>query len=399
MQALLIALAECRDPFEAMYSNQLLKSTFLKTNITYIISNIDKAHAFEWIATHIDSTKFNLNFILLNPRYSELEKFLVHHHIKVDRITYKRKKDILEALIKTYNLLRRNKTDIVHTHLFDANIVGLTAAWILGIKKRIHTRHHADFHHIYYPKAIKYDKVVNRLSTHIIAISDVVRNILIDKENAATEKVHLIHHGFQLNDFEVVSNSTISLLRKKYTSTNSTPIIGVISRFTEWKGIQFIIPAFEKLLKTHPNALLILANANGDYRNEINKLLHNIPENNYVKIPFEADIFSLYKLFDIFIHVPITNEVEAFGQTYVEALAAGVPSIFTLSGIANEFIKDRKNALVVPHQNSEAIYTAMNEILVNSTLAAELINNGKKDVSLRFTLTKMILSLEQLYAK
>jgi glycosyltransferase involved in cell wall biosynthesis len=367
--------------------------------ITYIISNINKSLAFEWISIYLNKDKFDLNFILLNRSDSDLEFFLKSNNIKVNRIYYKSKRDIPKAIIKTITILKKQKTTIVHTHLFDANMVGLTAAWLMGIKKRIHTRHHSNFHHVYYPKAIKYDKIVNRLSTDIIAISEIVKNILINKENVPTKKVHLIHHGFQLNDFGEVRESTISKLRKKYILTNSTPVIGVISRFTEWKGIQFIIPAFEKLLKNYPHALLILANANGDYKNEIEKLLHIVPEQNYIKIPFEADIFSLYKLFDVFIHVPITNEVEAFGQTYVESLAAGVPSIFTLSGIANEFIKDRQNALVVPHQNAEAIYNAINELLDNKALTAELVSNGKKDVLFKFNLNKMILSLELLYAK
>lgn len=368
-------------------------------NITYIVSNINKSLAFEWISKYLNQDKFHLDFILLNPENSDLELFLINNNIMVNRVTYKNKKDIPRAIFDICRILKKHNTTIVHTHLFDANIVGLTAAWLIGIKRRIHTRHHSNFHHVYYPKAIKYDKIANRLSTKIVAISEVVKTILIDKEKVAPEKVYLIHHGFQLNDFEKVDELAISKLRKKYILSPSKPIIGVISRFTEWKGIQYIIPAFTKLLKKYPHSLLILANANGDYQPDIEKLLHTIPKHNYIKINFEPDISSLYKLFDMFIHAPITNEMEAFGQTYVESLAAGIPSIFTLSGIANEFIVNRQNALVVPHKNSEAIYNAMKELLENKELKDKLIYNGKKDVIFRFNLNKMILSLEHLYAK
>ena len=295
--------------------------------------------------------------------------------------------------------LRRTKTQLVHTHLFDANIIGLSAAYLLRIKKRIHTRHHSDFHHIYHTKAIKYDKLINFMSTDIVAISEVVKNILLKKENVSPEKVHLINHGFELEQFITQPLSAINTLEQKYFPINSYPIIGVISRYTEWKGIQYIIPAFEKIRETFPEALLVLANANGDYKTEIQKLLKGIPKKNFVEIPFEGAIFSLYKTFDVFVHVPIAKEIEAFGQTYVEALASGIPSVFTLSGIANEFISDRHNALVVPFKNSAAIELAIQELLTNKELVQTLVQNGQDDVKKRFQSAKMILSLEELYKK
>src|SRR5256885_4070776 len=42
------------------------------------------------------------------------------------------------------------------------------------------------------------------------------------------------------------------------------------------------------------------------------------------------------KLLDVFVHAPIAPQVEAFGQVYVEAMAAGVPSVITRAGIRSE---------------------------------------------------------------
>jgi hypothetical protein len=63
--------------------------------------------------------------------------------------------------------------------------------------------------------------------------------------------------------------------------------------------------------------------------------------------------------------VPIDDTIEAFGQTYIEALISGVPSVFTLSGVASEFIENGKNALVVDYKNSEQISVAIDQILTN----------------------------------
>jgi glycosyltransferase involved in cell wall biosynthesis len=369
----------------------------LKTNITYIVSNINKALAFEWISSYLNKNKYNLNFILLNSEKSDLEEYLIQNKIPVKRINYSSKKDFISAIFDCYKILKKHKTSIVHTHLVNANIIGLTAAWLARVPKRIQTRHHSNYHHLYFPKAVKYDKFANKLSTDIVAISEVVKEVLLRLENVPENKIHLIHHGFLLDEFINVSESSHLKIQEKYNPNKSSPVIGVISRYIELKGIQYIIPAFVKLIQTYPDALLILANSTGSYKEEIKKQLEILPKKNYVEIPFETDIFSLYKIFDIFIHTPVGTNVEAFGQTYVEALAAEVPSIFTLSGIANEFIKNNHNALVVPFKNSEEILDSINILLSDRNLVTKLVSNGKNDVHSMFGLKKMILSLETLY--
>jgi glycosyltransferase involved in cell wall biosynthesis len=101
-------------------------------------------------------------------------------------------------------------------------------------------------------------------------------------------------------------------------------------------------------------------------------------------------------LFSIFIHVPIDEDSEAFGQTYIESLASGVPSIFTLSGVANEFIKNNYNAIVVKHKNSSEIKDAIMEILQNEILRTSLIDNGKISVN-QFGINDCVNKLENLY--
>ena len=46
-----------------------------KKRITYIVSNIDKALTFEWAAELLDTDRFSVTFILLNPGDAELERF------------------------------------------------------------------------------------------------------------------------------------------------------------------------------------------------------------------------------------------------------------------------------------------------------------------------------------
>ena len=275
-------------------------------------------------------------------------------------------------------------------------MIGLTAAWVLGIKKRIYTRHHSTFHHENFPKAVKYDKWANNISTHIIAISVNVKNILTYMEKVPESKISLIYHGFKLNIVKAKDQLKIESLNIKYKLNNSAPIVGVIARYINWKGIQYIIPAFKKLLVDYPNAKLVLANSVGPHIENIQIALKTLSPDSYVEIPFENDIFSLYPSFDIYVHVPINKEIEAFGQTYVEALAAGVASIFTLSGIGSDIIKDGFNALVVNYKSSDDIYNKMIILLTDKKLRNRLIANGQKSVS-KFSFDKFVKALKFLY--
>ena len=368
------------------------------TKITYILSNIDKAIAFEWIAEKLNKHRFELSFILLNNKEPFLYQWLQKSGIECYYIPFLGKKSYPKTFFKTLRLLQKIKPSIVHTHLFDANLIGLSAAKISGIKKTIYTRHHSSFHHEYYPEAVKWDKLTNWLATDIVAISKNVTQVLVQQENVNPQKVHLIHHGFDLKKFNSVNPEIVIKLKEKYKLTNNAPIVGVISRFITWKGIQYIIPAFKQLLKDYPNAKLVLTNASGPDNIIIeNQLQQELKPHQYQTIIFESNLFALYQLFDVYVHVPINNHIEAFGQTYVEALASGIPSVFTLSGVANEFIEHRKNALVVNYKNSNEIYYAVDLILSDKELTNSLIENGKKTIK-PFNLPLFIQELEKLYA-
>jgi glycosyltransferase involved in cell wall biosynthesis len=370
----------------------------MKKNITIVLSNIFRAVTHEWMIEMLDKEKFNISFILMNPIDSAMEDYLKKNNIKHIRINYRGKKDLLKAIFSIFFFLRKNKTDVIHTHLFDANIAGLIAAYFALVRKRIYTRHHSIYHHRFFPKAVKYDRLANYLATDIIAISENVNDILLKMENVNPSKIRLVHHGFRFADFDSVTDERIEILKNRYNAKNKYPVVGVISRLTWWKGVQHIIPAFKKLLKDYPDALLIIANAGGDYKKEITKLLNELPGENHIEIEFESDFIALYKLFDVFVHVPVDNQSEAFGQTYVEALASGIPSVFTLSGIGSEFVKHKHNAWVVDYENEEDIYTGIKTLLSNRSLAEKITIEGKKEARGLFAVEKMISSFEKIYS-
>lgn len=368
-----------------------------RRKVVYIISHIDKAIGFEWITEKLDRSRFDLSFILLNDKPSHLAKYLQEQGIPARELHFTGKWSMPLVLLKVINLLRKIKPDVIHTHMYGADIIGQVAGKILRIKKRIYTRHSSNENRKYHNKR-KIDHLVNSLSTHILAISENVKNILVTEEGVDPKKIRLIHHGFDLEKFGNVPRNQVEELSIKYNPQKKAPVIGVVARYSHWKGIQYTIEAFKKILQDYPDALLLLANAkHGDYKKELEVLLSELPQNSYYEIEFEQNSFALFQLFDVYVHIPIDAELEAFGQTYVEALAAGIPSVFTNSGVAREFIHHQKNALVVDFQDSGQVYQSVLKILTDAGLREILISNGKEDVKKLFSLEEMINNLEKLY--
>lgn len=369
----------------------------MKTKLIYVFSFIENSLAFEWMAQAMDASRYDIHYVFLNPVYPALAVEFAKAGYQVTYYNYNGKKDFPAVTWQLIKLFRKLKPDIVHAHLFDASLAALSAARLCGVPKRIYTRHHSTFHLDYHKHAVKYDKFINSNATHIVAITKNVAEVLINREGVNPAKVFIVNHGFNFSSFNDIDQQRIEKLKIKYNATNRHPVVGVISRFTEWKGIQFIIPAFKKLLNTHPDSLLILANANGDYITELDHELAQLPINSYCKIKYEQDVLALYKLFDVFVHVPINNHAEAFGQVYVEAMASGLPCIFTHSGIANDFIATDFNAVVVPYENADAITDALNKIISDAAFANKIAAQGKQDALQHFDIKRMIDSLEKVY--
>jgi len=366
--------------------------------VLQIISDTNKSLAFEIIADGFRHNNIDCHYILIQEKESEFSRYLSTIGIEFTLVKLNNKVSMILAFFKIVRIIGRLKPEILHTHLRMASILGLLAAKVMRVPIRLHTRHHSTLNYDYYPNGVKYDKLINSLSTQIVSISDVVSNVLVKKEKVHRDKITVIPHGIHLEQFTNVPKERVDLLREKYQLKNvNGPVVGVISRYIELKGIQYIIPAFKKYKEINPGAHLVLANAIGDYSDEVKNLLKTqLDSSDFTEVVFENDLYAFYRLFDFFIHVPVDENVEAFGQTYIEALAAGVPSIFTLSGIANQIITDDFNAIVVPFCSSNAIFEALIELSVNKETRDKLIENGLKTVQ-EFSADKYVQNHIKLY--
>ncbi len=352
----------------------------------------------EWLCGGLDPERFEISFFLLRFRgqRSEMEDFLLQEDIPyAHRDCSLLPWSLLSAVWHAALYLRRQRAEIVQTHMFLANQVGLLAALLARVPVRIITRHH----HLRGRGAffLWLDRWTNVLATRIIGSTKVVEQDILELGKARPEKVVRIRYGIDLQGFQNLTQSRVDALARKYNPEERYPVVGVLARQIESKGIQYTIPAFRRLLADYPGALLLLAPAHGPYRREILEALATLPEGSYVEVAFEPDVFALYQLFDLCVHVPLGPDLETFGRIFVEALAAEVPSIFTLSGVGPEFLEHRRNAWLVPYRDSEAIRQGMLEILADPSLRRRLVTEGRASVTDAFRMEEMVRRTQDLY--
>jgi len=370
-----------------------------KRKVLVVVNDLKRALEHEWFVTYIDRNSFVIEFLLINSENSAMDTFLKNNRVVTHHMRYHGKSDIPKLFFKMFWLFMSRRYDVIHTHLFISSLIGLPAAWLAGIRTRIMTRHHSDYHHVWFPSAVKYDRFANHFATKIVAISRNVQSILVDREGVSPGKVELVYHGIDFSNYVPLEKNSerVVAIRNKYNITPGQKVIGVVSRFTEWKGVQYIIPAFQELIKIRPDAILILANASGDFAWKLDEMLKQLPEKNFRIIKFETDIIALFTSFDVFIHVPVSASAEAFGQIYLESMALKIPSVFTSSGVLAEYGKDNVNCHIVPFCDSEAIFQKVVYVLDHPEKQIEIMDNAFNEVRQHFSFDVKIKKFMNLY--
>jgi len=366
----------------------------VKKKIIYVVS--DSAHrtrniAYEWYAQYMIEAGYSVSIVILKGNQS-LQEYCKKNNMPFLYLNYqgKSKWEIASKIIKLSFYILKTRPAIIHTHYFDANLLGLISAKICRIKKRVFTRHNGFWGQENNPSALRFEKLFNKLATDIIVPSKIVHDIIIETDPKSSKKIHVIHHGFDLKIFKKYDIASINKMKEKYHIPSDKKIIGIVSSYSKLKGIEYLIDAFKQLLNFRNDIHLVLANAKGEDYNYVKEKLNTIPAENYTEIIFEENIILLFQTFDIFVHVPINIKYEAFGQVYIEALMGKIPSIFTLAGIAPEFITHKKNAYVVDYENSKEIYEGIIYFLNEKEKSKEIANNAESDIKNMFSIETMI---------
>ena len=190
----------------------------------------------------------------------------------------------------------------------------------------------------------------------------------------------VIINGVDTKRFSSKANGKEASL-KQQLGINGNPVYLTIGGIEPRKNSLKLLLAFSEVLKTHPQAQLIIAGGETLFDYEPYRLKffnlaqqHNIKIGKSLILPgvvADQDIPVLYRCADAFVFPSVK---EGWGLVLLEAIASGLPVITSLIPPFTEFLDERSAFLVDPN-SAKAIASAMKTIL-NRNLAQKLINNS-----------------------
>jgi len=146
-----------------------------------------------------------------------------------------------------------------------------------------------------------------------------------------------------------------------------------------YKGMDTLITALPRLLPRWPE-LQLVAVGDGDDRAWLEDLAEETGVDRHVHflsgLSYE-DLAACYGHCELF---ALPSKGEGFGLVYLEAMACGKPVIGGAHGGAPEVIEDGKTGYVVPYGDAAQLATAMETLLDDAALRAEMGRRGKQRV-------------------
>jgi glycosyltransferase involved in cell wall biosynthesis len=151
-----------------------------------------------------------------------------------------------------------------------------------------------------------------------------------------------------------------------------------------YKGADTLISALPRVLKTAPDASLVLV-GDGDDRPRLEHLARNlgVSEQTYFLHGLTPDqLFACYANCDVF---ALPSRGEGFGIVFLEAMACAKPTIGGAHGGIPDIVEDGVTGLLVPHGDAERLAQAIESLLNNPSRARDMGARGRERVQREFT--------------
>ena len=283
-------------------------------------------------------------------------------------------------LLAIYQVIKKVRPQIIHAHwLMPQGAFALLYKKISRQKfKIICTSHGIDVFSLrgrFFTCAKKW--LIKNLDG-LSAVSQALKNELI--RNYKADKVKVIHNAVNTQKFNAGLNYKIK----------NGPRLIFVGRLVEKKGVEYIIKAMPKIIKSFPACRLKIA-GDGPEKEKLQKLNRALNSKNNIKflgsVPHD-NIPAYLSASDIFIGPSIVaknQDTEGFGMVFIEAMACGLPIVATAVGGISDIIKDNKNGFIVKEKNEGAIASAIIKLLHDESLRERLGQAGRITVEEKFT--------------
>ena len=315
----------------------------------------------------------------------------------------------LLTLLKLYFYIKKERFDIVHTHVSKAGILGRWAAKLAGVPIIVHTTHgnifHGYFNSFFTKFFILLQKLTALITDKMITLTELEQKQWLEQGIGKSILYTAIGDGIDLKRFnpENVSSPTTeavfrqmsrSEVRKNLGLSVNDFVIGTVARIVPIKGHEYLIRSASDVIKEIPRAKFLIV-GDGPLRKEMEKLAVLLGlAGQVIFLGVRKDVPELLSIMDLFV-LPSLNE--GMGMSLVEAMAMGLPVIATRVGGVPEVVTGGKTGILVPARDATAIAKAIVRLARDAKLARELAQAGYKKAHSAFGAEAMVDRISAVY--
>ena len=247
-------------------------------------------------------------------------------------------------------------------------------------------------HNIHNPVHFKYaGYILNRCADYVIFESHYERNRLL-ASGLADQKSEVVHSGIDTDKFAPKAVSQ-TLLDTYKLDKSKHKIFGIVARLSEEKGHDLLLQAFKQVLKTVPNARLLII---GDGPLEEPLLEQHSALNFDGEVIFtgaQRNIPDYLSILDVFV---LSSTRESFPLAAREAMAAGRAVIGPNIGGCPEVVDENKTGYLFESTNIDDLAAKMLQILQQSQYETFGVASRQRVVNL-FSRQQWIVGDEKVY--
>jgi glycosyltransferase involved in cell wall biosynthesis len=286
-------------------------------------------------------------------------------------------------------IIREKEIQLIHTHLYHANMYGRIAAIIAQIPV-VSSEHNA--HSLRKPARRVINRLLARKTNRMIAVSQMVKDHILLRDKIAPAKVEVIYNGIDISRF--TSSLTKIAAREKIGVPENCFLIGTVGRLSEEKGHIYLINAVRRAKDIVPDLRLIIVGS-GPQEFHLKKVVsdHNLGQN-ILFTGFRRDVPDIMKAMDVFAFPSLR---EGFPVALLEAMASCLPVVVTPVGGITEIITDRINGLLVQPCNEESLAQSIITLYQKPDLRKNLAFKARETVVKNFNAVTMTRNLDSVY--
>jgi len=244
----------------------------------------------------------------------------------------------LAALLRLRKIIRDGGYDVVHAHLYRACVYARPAAWLARTTAVVTSEHSIGETHIERRRMTSGVRALylgtDLFSNATIAVSRAVSERLV-QWGVPARKITVIPNGV---DFDRVAfdADARARVRKELGVDDASFVVGVLGRLDPIKRYHLVIEAAAPLLGDGRKLLIV---GDGDERARLEQVARDHGAQGDVIFAGERhDVGAMLSALDLFV---ASSSQETFGLSVLEALANGLPALYTTCPALDDVPTDR----------------------------------------------------------